>query len=84
MLYIVIISVMIVEEICGGKICWFYKKIWVGEECRGRMRRFIFGIVRFFGGDINFWVCIWYWMRVYCEVNSFCVCLFFVYLIELS
>lgn len=83
-LHIVIISVMTVEETCGGKTCWFHKKTRAGEECRGRMRRFTPGIARFLGGDTNSWACTRHWTRVHREVNSFCACPLPVHSTELS
>ena len=83
-LHTVIISVMTVEETCGGKTCWFHKKTRAGEECRGRMRRFTPGIARFLGGDTNSWACTRHWTRVHREVNSFCACPLPVHSTELS
>ena len=83
-LHRVIISVMTVEETCGGKTCWFRKKTRAGEECRGRMRRFTPGIARFLGGDTNSWACTRHWTRVHREVNSFCACPLPVHSTELS
>ncbi|XP_015767072.1 PREDICTED: uncharacterized protein LOC107345838 isoform X1 [Acropora digitifera] len=83
-LHIVTISVMTVEETCGGKTCWFHKKTRAGEECRGRMKRITPGIARFLCGDTNSWACTRHWTRVHREVNSFCACPLPVHSTELS